>query len=96
LKEADIERQDLLDVSQNNPLLYYCELEHKLYKDNYIYGSKRDEISGIVWLKAGIWKLWWIGRGLESGRCLVCLGEEDANHINRLRNGKLKTRSFMY
>jgi hypothetical protein len=32
-------------------------------------------------LKAGIWKLKWIRRGLEKGRCPLCGGEEDAKHI---------------
>jgi hypothetical protein len=37
---------------------------------------------GIIWLKAGIWKLRWIrGGGFERGRCPLCLGEEDAEHI---------------
>jgi hypothetical protein len=36
---------------------------------------------GIIWLKAGIWKLRRFRRGFERGRCPLCLGEEDAKHI---------------
>jgi hypothetical protein len=36
---------------------------------------------GIIWWKAGIWKLRGIRRGFEGGRCPLCLGEEDAKHI---------------
>jgi hypothetical protein len=32
-------------------------------------------------LKAGIWKLKGIRRGLEKGRCPLCWGEEDVKHI---------------
>jgi hypothetical protein len=34
-----------------------------------------------MWLKAGLWKLRGIRRGLEKGRCPLCWGEEDAKHI---------------
>jgi hypothetical protein len=36
---------------------------------------------GIIWLKAGIWKLSGISRCFERGRCPLCLGEEDAKQI---------------
>jgi hypothetical protein len=36
---------------------------------------------GIIWWKAGIWKLRGIRKGFERGRCPLCLGEEDAKHI---------------
>jgi hypothetical protein len=32
-------------------------------------------------LKAGIWKLKGIRRGLEKGRCPLCWGEKDVKHI---------------
>jgi hypothetical protein len=35
----------------------------------------------IAWLKADIRKLRGISRGFERGRCPLCLGEEDAEHI---------------
>jgi hypothetical protein len=35
---------------------------------------------GIIWLKAGIWKLRGIRRGFEKGRCPLCW-EEDVKHI---------------
>jgi hypothetical protein len=36
---------------------------------------------GIIWWKAGIWKLRGIRKVFERGRCPLCSGEEDANHI---------------
>jgi hypothetical protein len=36
---------------------------------------------GIIWWKAGIWKLRGIRRSFEGGRCPLYLGEEDAKHI---------------
>jgi hypothetical protein len=39
------------------------------------------EKMGIIWLKAGIWKLRGIRRGFEKGKCPLCLGEKDAKHI---------------
>jgi hypothetical protein len=41
----------------------------------------RNERIGVIWLKAGIWKLKGIRRGLEKGRCPLCWGEEDEKHI---------------
>jgi hypothetical protein len=32
---------------------------------------------GIIWLRAGNWKV----RGVRRGRCPLCLGEGDAKHI---------------
>jgi hypothetical protein len=50
-------------------------------KESYIEKCTRKERMGIIWLKAGIWKLRGIGRGFERGRWPQCLGEEDAKHI---------------
>jgi hypothetical protein len=36
---------------------------------------------GIIWLKAGIWKLRGIRRGFERGRCPLCLAEEVDKHV---------------
>jgi hypothetical protein len=36
---------------------------------------------GIIRVKAGIWKLRVIRRGLERGWCPLCLREEGAKHI---------------
>jgi hypothetical protein len=41
----------------------------------------RKERMGIIWLKAGIWKLRGIRRGFGRGRCPLYLEEEDAKHI---------------
>jgi hypothetical protein len=41
----------------------------------------RKEKMGIIWRKAGIWKLRRIRRSFERGRCPLCLAEEDAKHI---------------
>jgi hypothetical protein len=32
-------------------------------------------------MKAGVWKLRWIRRGLEEGTCPTCRGNEDVKHI---------------
>jgi hypothetical protein len=40
-------------------------------------GSRNDRM-GIAWLRAGIWKLRGMRKGLEIGRCN---GEEDVVHI---------------
>jgi hypothetical protein len=48
-----------------------------LGKENYTDECTRKERMWILWLQAGIWKL----RGSDRGRCLLCVGEEDAEHI---------------
>jgi hypothetical protein len=37
-------------------------------------------MNGLVWMKAGVWKLRGIRRGLEKGTCPLCRGNEDAKH----------------
>jgi hypothetical protein len=54
-----------------------CEWGKEWYIDKYT----RKERIGVIWLKAGIWKLKGIRRGLEKGRCPLCWGEEDEKHI---------------
>jgi hypothetical protein len=52
-----------------------------LGKENYIDECTRKERTGILWPKAGIWKLRGIRRGSDRGRCPLYLGEVDAKHI---------------
>jgi hypothetical protein len=52
-----------------------------LILQSYIDKCTRKERMGIIWWKAGIWKLRGIMRGFERGRCPLCLGEEDAKRI---------------
>jgi hypothetical protein len=52
-----------------------------LGKECYVEKCTRNERMGIIWWKAGIWKLRGIRWGFERGRCPLCLGEEDAKHI---------------
>jgi hypothetical protein len=47
----------------------------------YIEGFSRKERSGIAWLLAGIWQLKGVRRNADKGRCPLCLGEEDVNHM---------------
>jgi hypothetical protein len=56
-------------------------MKHEWGKESYIDKCKRNERMGIIWLKAGIWKLRGIRRGFERGRCPLCLGEGDAKHV---------------
>jgi hypothetical protein len=42
---------------------------------------QRNDRIGIAWLRAGIWKLRGISKGLEISRCPLCNGEEDGVHI---------------
>jgi hypothetical protein len=56
-------------------------MKHKWGKESYIDECTRKERMGIIWLKAGIWKLRGIRRGFERGRCPLCQGEKDAKHI---------------
>jgi hypothetical protein len=50
-------------------------------KEGYIDKCTRKERIGMIWLKAGIWKLRGSRRGFEKGRCPLCWEEEDAKHI---------------
>jgi hypothetical protein len=62
-------------------LILYREIKHEWDKEIYIGKCTRKDRIGIIWLKAGIWKLRGIKRGFQRGRCPLCLGEEDAEHI---------------
>jgi hypothetical protein len=50
-------------------------------KEWYIDKCTRKERIGVIWWKAGIWKLKGIKGGLEKGRCPLCGGDEDEKHI---------------
>jgi hypothetical protein len=69
------------DINAKNSLAFYSQIKYEWGKESYINKCTRKERIGIIWLKAGIWKLRWIRRGLEKGRCPLCWGEEDAKHI---------------
>jgi hypothetical protein len=62
-------------------LTFYSQIKYEWGKECYIDKCTRKERIGIMWLKAGIWKLKGIRRGLEKGRCPLCWGEEDVKHI---------------
>jgi hypothetical protein len=77
----DIERQNIFSsVKVNISLLFYCAMKLEWGKESYIDKCTRKKRMGIIWWKAGIWKLRGIRRGFQSGRCPLCLGEEDAKH----------------
>jgi hypothetical protein len=48
-------------------------------EDCVVCGSRNDRM-GIAWFRAGIWKVRGTRKGLETGRCPLCNGEEDAVH----------------
>jgi hypothetical protein len=56
-------------------------MKHWWGREIYIDECTRKERMGIIWLKAGFWKLRGIRRGTERGRYPLCLGEQDAKHI---------------
>jgi hypothetical protein len=49
-------------------------MKNKQGKYSYTDESERKERMGIIWLKAGIWKLKRLRRGCKRGRCPLCLG----------------------
>jgi hypothetical protein len=66
-------------------------MKRNWYKESYIDECMRKERMGIIWLKARIWKLGGIRRGIDR-----CLGEEDAKHILlKWPEKKLERRSSM-
>jgi hypothetical protein len=70
----DTERQNIFsDVNVKISVIFYCEMKYEWGKESYIDKCTRKERMGIIWPKAGIWKLRGIGRGFERGRCLLCL-----------------------
>jgi hypothetical protein len=68
------------DINSKNSLTFYSQIKYEWGKESYIDKCTRKERIGIMWLKAGMWKLRGIRRGLEKGRCPLCWGEEDAKH----------------
>jgi hypothetical protein len=62
-------------------LTFYSQIKYEWGKESYIDKCTRKERIGIIWLKAGIWKLRRIRRGLEKGQCPLCWEEEDAKRI---------------
>jgi hypothetical protein len=48
-------------------------MKHGWGKESYIDECTRKERMGIMWLKAGIRKLKGIKRGVDRGRCPLCL-----------------------
>jgi Holliday junction resolvase len=56
-------------------------LYHEWGRECYVEKCTRKERMGILWWKAGIWKLRAIRSGFEREKCPLCLGEEDAKHI---------------
>jgi hypothetical protein len=70
-------------------------MKQKWGKESYSDECTRKERMGIIWLKAGIWKLRGIGRG-GSERRFPCLPwEEDANHVLLKCSEAKKWREFI-
>jgi hypothetical protein len=50
-------------------LVFYQEMKQKWGREEYIELCSRNEGNGLGWMKAGVWKLRGIRRGLEKGTC---------------------------
>jgi hypothetical protein len=57
------------DVNVKISLIFYCKMNYEWGKESCIDKCTRKERMGIIWLKAGIWKLRGIRRGFERGTC---------------------------
>jgi hypothetical protein len=62
-----------VDTALRDCLLYYWELKHGCAEGNY-WMTKRNERSGIKWLRAGVRKVGGIRRGFERGRFPLLVG----------------------
>jgi hypothetical protein len=47
----------------------------------YVMCCSRNDRRGIAWFRAGTWKSRGMRKGLESGRCPLCNGEEEAVRV---------------
>jgi hypothetical protein len=57
-RRNDIEGLNVFsNISKKNSLEFYCKMKHKWGKESYIDECTMKERMGIIWLKAGIWKL---------------------------------------
>jgi hypothetical protein len=54
------------DMKAKNSLTFYSQIKHDWGKESYIDKCTRKERIGIMWLKAGIWKLRGIRRGFKK------------------------------
>jgi hypothetical protein len=78
----DIGRQNLFSImSEKRSLVFYKEMKQKWVGEEYIEFCSRNERNGLAWMKAGVWKLRGIRRGLKKGTCPLCRGNEDAKHV---------------
>jgi hypothetical protein len=78
----DVERQNMFaELNEKSSLSLYRQVKREWGKEGYIVKCTRNERKGIIWCKAGIWKLRGIRGVLEKGRCPLCGGEEDEKHI---------------
>jgi hypothetical protein len=62
-------------------LIFYEEIKHKWGRVEKIEFSSINERNGLIWIKAGVWKLRGIRGGLEKRTCPLCMGNEDVKHI---------------
>jgi hypothetical protein len=55
---SGIERQNVFSsISEKISFVFYCEMKHEWGKESFTDEYTRKERKGIIWLKAGIWKL---------------------------------------
>jgi hypothetical protein len=67
--------------SEKRSLVFYQEMKQKWGKEEYIKLCSRHERNGLVWMKAGVWKLRGIRRGWGKRTCPLCGGNEDVKHV---------------
>jgi hypothetical protein len=56
-------------------------MKQKWGREEYIELCSSNERNGLAWMKAAVWKLRGVRRGLEKGTFPQCRGSEDAKHL---------------
>ena len=71
----------LAKFPEKSSLTLYRELNFSWGNNIYIQCCSKKDRCGIGWIIAGIWQLKGVRRNADKGRCLLCLHEEDVEHI---------------
>jgi hypothetical protein len=88
-----VERQNVFsNIIERIYLVFYREMKRKWGKESYVDECTRKGIMGIAWPEAGIRKLRGIRRGFERGWWSICLGQEDAKHVQVKCSEKKRSR----
>jgi hypothetical protein len=79
---SDTKRQNLFaNIREKRSLIFYYNMKLEWARKEYTVCCTRNERSGLAWFKTGIWKLRWMRKGLEKGRCPLCSEGDDTVHI---------------